>query len=247
MPVRAAAALVGLAALVAPSCADGDPTTVERAEVTSTTTSTTSTTERATSATAEPCPAVTLPEGEDAGSARGDVDGDGVPDQVQATRSDGTWQLAAALGRGGGAVLELELFGGPVGLIGTSDVDHDGGEEVWARTGAGAATTIVGLFAVEGCELRWVTLPDDARAELPVGGTVGTTSGVECPADGPDLLVHTATYLGDANQGRYAVTTVAYDLDGASLVERERSTVEVSAQDPQFPRYTSFRCGDLVL
>lgn len=246
MRPRASAALVGLLALVAASCADDDPSTVERAEVT-TAPSTTSTTEPATSTTAEPCPPVTSPDGDDAGSAAGDVDGDGAPDEVRATTTGSTWHLVAELGRGGGAVLELEVFGGPVGLVGPADVDRDGSDEVWARTGTGAATTIVGLFAAEGCDLTWVTLPDGRRAELPVGGTVGTTSGVECPADGPHLLVHTATYVGDGTEDRYAVTTVAHDLDGAALRERERSTVEVSAQDEGFLRYTSFRCGDLVL
>ena len=246
MRARAAAALVCLAGLAGPACADDDPSSVERANVT-TTTAPSSTTEPATTTTVEPCPDAGSPKGETAGSATGDVDGDGTPDQVHATTSRSTWWLAADLGRGGGAALELERLSGRVGLVVTSDVDRDGREEVWARTGSGAATTIVGLFAVEGCDLRWVTLAGGARAELPVGGTVGTTSGVECPADGPDLLVHTATYVGDGTEDRYAVTTVAYDLDGVSLVERERSTVEVGAQDDEFPRYTSFRCGDLVL
>lgn len=131
-------------------------------------------------------------------------------------------------------------------VIGAADVDADGEDEIWARTGSGAATTIVGLFSLEDCELTQVTFESGLPVELPVGGSVGTTSGVECaPAGG--LLVHTATYTGDGSDDRYAVETTAYELEGGVLVEAERSTTDTAASDPEFVRYTTFRCGDLSL
>lgn len=244
--------LVGLILLV--GCSDdGDPSTVERADVTSTSAEETTTTEAAaTTTTLEPCPEeVSSPEGgEGEGEtevAPADVDGDGEADLLSSrTTGTDTWRLDVELARGGAAALELQTFGGPVGVVGGADVDGDGAGEIWARTGAGASTTILGLFQVDGCELAQVTFGTGGTADLPVGGSVGTSSGVECSDDG-GLLAFTATYLSDGSDDRYQVETVAYELDGSTLVAGERTTTEIAATDPEFVRYTSFSCGDLLL
>jgi hypothetical protein len=243
--LAAVPALSGLALGVA-ACSDDEPSTVERADIT--TTSRAPVTTDATTTTLSPCPDVDALGGDVEVAPEGaDVDGDGEPDELSSASSGGdAWRLQVALGRGGGAVLDLQSFGGPGGILGGADVDADGADEIWARTGAGASATIVGLFVLDGCELARAAFPDGTDVELPVGGTVGTSTGVECADDG-GLLVHTATYTGDGGDDRYEVTTVTYDLDDTDLVERERSTAETSAQDPDFVRYTSLSCGDVVL
>ena len=178
---------------------------------------------------------------------RGQRIGDGGADRLTSVREgDDAWRLLVELDRGGGAVLELATFGGPVGVVGGADVDRDGDDEVWARTGAGAATTIVGLFSFEDCALAPVQFASGGPVELPVGGSVGTTSGVECDPDG-GLLAHTATYVGDGSDDRYAVDTIEYELDQGMLVEEGRTATEVTAGEPEFLRYTTFRCDDLNL
>ena len=243
--------LVGLLALLlaAGGCSDDDdPSTVERAEVT-TTDATTTTTETPTTTTLAPCEPLGAPDPSigEVTEAASDVDGDGGDDQIRSHPTGAeAWHLEVELARGGGAVLDIVGFGGPVGVIGGADVDGDGADEVWARTGAGASATIVGLFRLDGCDLQQVTVPTGELANLPVGGSVGTSSGVECTDDG-EVLTHTASYVGDGSEDRYEVTTVAYELDGTRLVEGDQTTTEVAGDDPELLRFTSFTCGDLTL
>src|SRR3546814_20304782 len=117
-----------------------------------------------------------------------------------------------SLSRGGGVALDLASFAGAVGVMSGSDRDGDCATDIWARTGGGASTTVVSPFSVEGCDLAQVTFSTGEPAELPVGGSVGTASGVECTDDG-QLLAFTASYTGDGTTETYQVTTVAYRLE----------------------------------
>lgn len=239
------------AALMGAGCSDDDPGTVERADITSSTAATTTTNVATTTTTLPPCPAppagssATEPGNGDGTAA--DVDGDGAADQLRGTLlGDDAWRLTVDLARGGAAELELQTFGGPVGLVGGADIDGDGDDEIWARTGAGASTTIVGLFTLDGCDLSQVSFQSGGPVELPVGGSVGTASGVECAPEGR-LLVHSATYVGDGGGDRYEVETTSYELEDGVLVEGERSASDIAASDVEFLRYTTFRCEDLSL
>jgi hypothetical protein len=92
------------------------------------------------------------------------------------------------------------------------------------------------------CELQRVTFATGGLAELPVGGSVGTSSGLECVADG--LTAFTATLTEGST---YEVVATHYILDGTSLAERGTESTTVEATDDEFARYTSFGCGDLIL
>lgn len=232
-------------ALVLAGCGEDQPEQIERAEVTSTTARSTTTTSRVTTTTLEPCPSGST--GAPTGQAeQADVDGDGELDAVFAVDGgDGTWDLVVELARGGAPSLELQSFGASFGVVGGADVDGDGTEEVWARTGAGASSTIVGLFRLDGCALEQVAVSAGGPpVELPVGGSVGTASGVECRDE--RLLVHTATYVDDGSDS-YDVATTTYELSDGELTQVSTGVVQVAASDPELLRYTTFSCGDLSL
>jgi hypothetical protein len=241
-----AAALVALGALLA-GCGDDDEATPAP---TTTSESTTTTTEVTTTTSPPPaCGAVVVPEdAEELTEVAGDADGDGTDDALRTYRVGEAWHLQVELAAEGGADLPLPSFGGAVGIIGGADIDGDGADEVWARTGSGASATIVGLARLVDCELVRVAFASGELAELPIGGSVGTTSGLECretPDDPADLVGYTAT-LTDGTT--YDVAATRFALEGTSLVEQGTDTSTVDALDGDaFLPVTSFRCGDLVL
>lgn len=237
-PSALLAVLVVAVAGIAGCGDDGDDAATTTTEATTTTTEATTTTTQAPA-----CPAVSVPtDAQEVTELSGDADGDGTDDELRTYRIGEEWHLQVELAADGGADLVLPSFGGGVGLVGGADVDGDGIDEVWARTGSGASATIVGLARMSECALERVLFPTGELAEVPVGGSVGTTSGLECRDDG--LVTFTAT-LTDGET--YDVVATTYALDGSTLTEQGQETLQVDATDPDFVRYTSFTCGDLTL
>ncbi|MFZ6005408.1 MAG: hypothetical protein ACOYXM_15915 [Actinomycetota bacterium] len=181
--------------------------------------------------------------------ATAEVDGDGAPDTVRAyVLSDGDWHLQVTLAAGGGDDLAMATFGeSTVAVLGGADVDGDGRDEIWARTGAGASATILGLATFRGCALERVVFEGGDPAELPVGGSVGTASGAECDAR-VDPTAHITTYVASNTGGdQYEVTATEHSLEGSVLVPRGSTTTNTSIGDDLFGRATRFSCGDLTL
>ncbi len=132
-----------------------------------------------------------------------------------------------------------------VEVLGLADVDGDGRDELWARTGAGASATILGLARRDGCTLERVIGQGGAPVELPVGGSVGSAAGVRCEAS-VDPEADLTEYELRSNDGEeYEVTATEYALDGATLVRT--GTHAGAATSDDLERYTGFRCGDLRL
>lgn len=233
------AALVVAAAALAGCSDDGDDDAAS-----TTTDATTTTTDATTTTTQAPvCPPVSVPAGaQEVTELDGDADGDGTHDELRTYRVGDEWHLQVELAADGGGDLVLPSFGGGIGLLGGADVDGDGNDEVWARTGSGASATIVGLARMTGCVLERVVFATGELAEMPVGGSVGTTSGVECRDD--TLVTFTATFLEGET---YEVVATTFALDGSTLSEQGQETLQVDATDPDFVRYTSFSCGNLSL
>lgn len=234
-------AVVLCLALAVVGCSDdGDD---DAAPTTTTEATTTTSTEGTTTTKVPACPAVSVPpDAQEVTELDGDADGDGTDDDLRTYRIGEEWHLQVELGAEGGADLVLPSFGGGVGVVGGADIDGDGVDEVWARTGSGASATIVGIAKMTDCVLERVMFATGELAELPIGGSVGTTSGLECTGDG--LVTYTATFT----EGEvYEVVATTYALEGFLLGEQGQETTEVNATDPDFVRYTSFSCGDLSL
>ncbi|MEO7429298.1 MAG: hypothetical protein ABIY48_07930 [Acidimicrobiales bacterium] len=239
-----------VSALAAAACGGGrdhtttTTSTTHRRTTTSTTTSSSSTTSRAA------CDRVTVPAGAtDTNEATGDVDGDRRRDTLRSYRVGAAeWHLQVSLVAGGGADVVVTTYpDDTVAVLGGADVDGDGADEVWARTGSGASATILGLARFEHCALTRVTFGGGGAAELPVGGSVGTASGLACQAHldpTADLSAYTATNTGD---DRYEVRSVEYALEGTALVQTGTETTTATAGDAAFGRATSFTCRDLSL
>lgn len=213
------------------------------------TTSTTSSDPTTTTSPDPSCPPIDEPtDPVDVAAATGDLDGDQRADDLSSYRDgDGTWHLQALLGTGGGADLAVPSAGDvSVQVLGGADINGDGTDELWARTGAGASAAIVGLAQLVDCALVRTTFAGGEPAEFAVGGTVGTAAGLECRAGttGSVLTSYTATNIGD---DRYEVVAQEWALDGATLTAGASTTTTVAATDDLVVRASSFSCGNLVL
>lgn len=243
---RATVATLAAIALLSAGCGGAKETAASTTTVAPTTSSSSTTAPPATPA----CASVTVP----AGATRqttvsAEVDGDGKADELRTfLDGDSAWHLQVILAAGGGADLELAASdSGAVAVLGGVDLDGDGADEIWARTGSGASATILGLIRFAGCSLTRVTFAGGAPVELAVGGSVGTASGVACasPSDpGGAVIGYTASNTGD---NEYQVTATTYALEGTVLVQTGSTSSTVSTNDSLFERATSFTCGDLHL
>ncbi len=189
--------------------------------------------------------------------AKADVDGDGRPDTVSIYRTGpaeqvSSWHLRVELGAGGGADLTLSGINpgpgaAPLAVIGGAKVDGDPSEEIWARVGAGASRSLVGLFVFRSCHLEPVILNREP-AVLPVGGTVRIQTGVECTDADRDGVGDLVAYESESNDGTSFVGTgKLYHQAGATLTQAGTVPIAFSASDPASRRYTSFSCGTLRL
>ena len=247
------AAIAMAAALVLLGCRSADDGTLE-GEVPRTTSSSTTTTDPAdaTTTTAPACPAVERhAAGGGVAEDEGDVDADGAVDFVQSfpTETGRSVTLLVDLAAGGGASTEVGAGDDfPVALLGAEVVDAraDGRALLWVRVGAGASTTILGLYHLDGCTLAAATFENGDSVELPIGGTVGTASGAACGSDidpAADLLVYEATLI----SGReYEVVTTEYRWEDGMLVTSPEGAPTVERTD-DLTDVAGFRCGDLSL
>lgn len=196
------------------------------------------------------CDPIVLPaEAANIAEALGDVDGDRADDELRSYQLGADeWHLQVELEAGGGADVVIPTFGdGSVVVLGGADVDGDAADELWARTGSGASATILGLARLVSCQLVRITFASGDPAELPVGGSVGTASGLSCDAHldpASDLTAYTATNTGEAT---YEVTATEYALDGTVLIQGASEVTTATVGDEAFARATTFACGNLSL
>jgi len=251
--VGAAAVALLVLGLVACSREEDDPTLTGEVPTTEARESTTTSTAGSTTSTTEPvCPPVKRHLEDDGAEHEGDADGDGRADVVQSypTPDDTeTATLLVDLAAGGGATLELPSEDlSPTTLLGAEllDAPSDPRDVLWVRVGSGAATTILGLFHLDGCSLEQATFENRDPVELPIGGTVRTASGATCGSlidPDADLLVHEATLI----TGReYEIVTTEYRWEDGVLVLSPESAPTVTRSE-DLSEVTGFRCGDLSL
>ena len=240
-PILTLAAVAVLAAACGGQNDQASVTTTNHPAVTSSTTSTT---------TAPACDTAPDPAGGISQSTSdADVDGDGRADEVRLFLvGDSEWHLHVTLAATGTADVTLTVLGSEsVAVLGGADVDGDGADEIWASIGAGASATIIGLARFADCALTQVTFAGGRPAEFPIGGSVGTASGLECVTDDPsgvDVIAYTASNTRD---DRYEVKGTDFTLEGDVLVRQSTHTTSVSNNDPAFQRATGFACGSVAL
>jgi hypothetical protein len=248
-PDTAATAAPTTSAAVAVSTTTVAPETTEvtnttAASETTTTTSTSTTTTTTTIPSVCPSP-VALKEGtlEFAGVA-GDFDGDGNPDETltyQAAPND--WRVRVIFADGGGAETVInhtdDLI--PPRPIGGFDADGDGVDEVFVTVGAGASTTLVGLFDVANCVVTRVS-NGGVPAVFSIGASVGAGSGLVCPGDG--TLRRTFAQRVD-DQGNFEGGYEEFTLAGSRLTST--NTVSSTMTGEEAAVLAAFDCGGLVL
>jgi len=219
------------------------PTTTAGPETT-TTTSTSTTTTTTTMPSVCPTP-VALKEGtlKFAGVA-GDFDGDGFSDEMltyQAAPND--WRVRVVFADGGGADAEITHIDDliPPRPIGGFDADGDGSDEAFVIVGAGASTTLVGLFDVANCVVTRVS-NGGVPAVFSVGASVGAGSGLVCPGDG--TLRRTFAQRID-DQGNFEGGYEEFSLDGARLTSTDTVSGTMTSEDAAM--LAAFDCGGMAL
>ena len=188
------------------------------------------------------------------GTLRGDVDGDGSPDEVSlafdATGARGCQAFLVVEGSGESAVLAVESFDRAFGLPQPrlnrlAEVDSAPGSEVAVDLVAGASTQFVGLFTMAGGELARVEVEGDefpADDLFPYGGSVGHVDASDCAGAPGTIVISTATPKGDD----YQVTRRFFRFQGStpraepSSTERARVALEELGR---FPEYRSSPFG----
>jgi hypothetical protein len=176
----------------------------------------------------------------DLATIAGDVDGDGMVDEIstygEPDRS--VWWIRTELGRGEvieSAIADALLFdlGFPlVRPVGAVDLDGDGTAEVFVVLSAGAATEDVGLIDVVGCTaVRMENAATGEPAVFQIGSSAGHSSGLRCEPGGfAALFARTfdgETYSGDITPyvvlGPLVEPGIPIDVDwvGADVVRAE--------------------------
>ncbi len=243
---------MGLVLLVITGCGSADGPEAEPTRPTTTTVARTTSTVSPT--TTEPaCPSPPAVRGDGMVTRRADVDGDGAADRLfsvpqPSAEERPSFVVGVELAAGGRAVTEVPGDGvATVEVLGGADLDADGGDEVWARVGAGASVSVIGLFRFHGCGLSAVTFASGAPVELPVGGSVRSLSGVACgTTEGPDQGF-TARSATNTQGLHYETVSTEYQLDeGVATVAREERADQEQG-DGEMEPFATFACGDLSL
>jgi hypothetical protein len=249
---RAAGAAIAVLVVLAAACSRGgdDPTLngdVPDVETSDTTSSTSSSITSTTVGAA--CPAVErVRNREGLVEQSADVDGDRAADVVQSFPDGDHVTLLVDLAAGGGATARLRPSEDvPVALVGAAVLERlDGRDVLWVRVSAGASTTVLGLYHLEGCSLEAATFQNGEPVELPIGGTVGTASGARCGSlmdPEADLLVYEATLI---DEHEYEIVTTEYRWqDGQLVLSPEGAPTVARSDDPSAA--AGFECGGVAL
>lgn len=184
--------------------------------------------------------------------AGADVDGDGDVDTLHAYATGdpdtpNQWWLQVSFAGGGGTAYAVDNPGALLSGVRANDgvdLNGDGTEEFFAKIGAGATATIMGVFDIIDCELVHVTI-DDAPTELTIGASIGNFSGYEClDIDANDandfLLVYTGQRLGDSND--FEVTAIQYALQDGELELILADGLGMTEGDPGFMEFGGVEC-----
>jgi len=186
-----------------------------------------------------------------------DFDGDGASDQITVYATgiaSDPWHVRVDTAAGESLDSSMGpdvLTGANVGPLGGADADGDGAsDELFIVIGAGASSTIVGIYNRVGCEIAPVTL-NGSRVGFPVGGSIGNIGGLECiDADGSGTTDSIIAWSGsadfDAGEGQYVIEGVEYRLAGVQLEQVGTRALTANISQADFV-YGSLTCGSVSL
>lgn len=243
--MRPALALAALALLAACGADDGGgavdeaaATTNSEAPATSTSSTTIAAPTTSTSAPGPACPGQPVGTAVDAASTDAQLDGDGQLDFAYAYQlGPANWTLRVDFADGGSTEEELTTTPQDVArVVAVRDLDDDGTDELFVQVGTGAAVVIVGLFAVDGCDIEPILL-DGSPATFAIGGTVLLLQGLACGASD-------VTHLGATSDdgATYATLDLTYELEDGQLVRVGDETGTLTADDPALASYSDVAC-----
>ncbi|MFV2039780.1 MAG: hypothetical protein ACC660_06015, partial [Acidimicrobiales bacterium] len=191
-------------------------------------------------------------------TALADFDGDGEDDQILVYRvgedtSEDTWRIRVetVAGESFDSPLVLEVgSGADPAVLGGTDIDGDTStDEIFAVVGAGASTILVAIIVRDECELVQAGSGGQAQS-FPVGGSLANIGGLECVAadDGAteSFIAWTGTADFEAEDGRYVMEGVEYQLRGSELIEIGLRSVEANIREADFV-YGQLSCGAVNL
>ncbi len=192
------------------------------------------------------------------GGMRGDVTGDGAPDEVFIAVDEGAEAGCRALlfvrsGEDTSAasldVEDTELGLGLPALAGLKQIDGEGGSDVIVDMAAGASTLFAGVFVFSDGGLKQVRIEGSqppAENLFAHGGGVAQLSAADCAPDGAVLISAAA-----AEGRRYRVDRHTYEFDGVVLArnaaedETQRMSLEMIPRSfPEFAGPPFSSCPD---
>jgi hypothetical protein len=107
-------------------------------------------------------------------------------------------------------------------MLGRRDLDADGVDELFVKTGSGASTDIIGVFGVEDCRAVQLTM-GGSPAEFPVGAALLHIDGLQVSSN--TLVVYTGTST-DGEAFDVAWRTLRLDNGALTEIESDGGTAQ---------------------
>jgi hypothetical protein len=178
------------------------------------------------------------------------ADGDHVPDRAYTlpfpdhARESLPVSVHVVVGEQGGVGVVLPVMNVPLAAIGGYDVDGDGRDELFVKTGEGAYTSWIDVFEFDpvACALTRLAAPGATLPQFAVGASVGNGSGLACT--GGKFVSSTMSRISDEPL-RYHVRSRTYVIDGDAL--RPTNTSERDTDAEGAAAASVFDCGGLRL
>lgn len=147
-----------------------------------------------------------------------DGDGDGVSDILMTYRdNEANWNLQVHFSSGGGAQVALAVAAQDwVEPLGGFDINGDGKDEAFVRTGGGASSTTVSLFSTwTDCVLEPIVFAATGNFyTVTMGFSIGSPSGAFCDGFG-SIIEYSGSLL---DNGNYLLNTTSYFLSENELI-----------------------------
>jgi hypothetical protein len=155
--------------------------------------------------------------------------------------STGRWTLRVSLRSGhvvtGTVVADRQLR--PT-VLGLTDADRDGDDEVFVRVSNGAATSTYVAFTLVEDGMAEVRTPTGSALRLTVGGSVRHGNGFLCSSGS----ITTLSVTSDDGES-YRGSSVTYTWDDDVVTERRRGTFTGRADDPAVRASYGVDCGSI--